>query len=42
MSLILRLLFLLIIAATVGGFAYIATTDIPVAQETVTKKVNIE
>ncbi len=42
MSLILRTLFLLVVVFVIGSFAYIATTDIPISQETVTKKITIE
>lgn len=41
MSLILRILFIFIFVAIIGGFLYFSMMDLPIAQETVVKEVQI-
>lgn len=41
MSKLLTFLFLLILAGLVGGFAYLALVDVPIAQDIVTQETTL-
>jgi len=42
MSLMIRMFFILICVAFIGGFLYLAMIDLPITQETVVKEVKID